>query len=89
MAMLDRRRRQWMEPRVDAARRFEDALQHALARTVFGGGCDAWYTNAKDQNFTLWPWSTVRYYASLHQPLAHEFVFAPQTEEAPKGLPST
>jgi cation diffusion facilitator CzcD-associated flavoprotein CzcO len=88
MALLDRHRSCWMDPRPAAARQFNDALQRALARTVFGGGCDAWYTDAKDQNFTLWPWSTPRYYLAIRQPRVSEFEFAPQAAEAANALTS-
>jgi cation diffusion facilitator CzcD-associated flavoprotein CzcO len=77
LALLARHRRQWMDPRPAASRRFNDMLQQGLARTVYGGGCNAWYTDDKDQNFTLWPFSTPRYFAALRAPRADEFEMAP------------
>jgi cation diffusion facilitator CzcD-associated flavoprotein CzcO len=90
LALLERERAPWMEPRPDATRRFNHGLQRGLARTVFGGGCGAWYTDEKDQNFTLWPYSTPRYFLSLWQPRRAEFRFAPQQEPGiSRVLPST
>ena len=36
-----------------------------MAGVIFGGGCNAWYTDDQDRNFTLWPWSIWRYWLSL------------------------
>jgi cation diffusion facilitator CzcD-associated flavoprotein CzcO len=90
LALLERQRTPWMEPLPEAARRFNDRLQRGLARTVFGAGCGAWYTDEKDQNFTLWPYSTPRYFLSLRHPRRAEFRFAPQQEPGvSEVLPST
>jgi cation diffusion facilitator CzcD-associated flavoprotein CzcO len=90
MALLARHRSHWMEPLPEAARRFNDRLQQGLARTVFDGGCNAWYTDEQDRNFTLWPHSTPHYILSLRQPQAAEFLLTPAPEEvAAPVLPST
>lgn len=82
LELLERQRSRWLEPRVEAARRFSTTLRRGLARTVFEGGCNAWYTDDKDQNFTLWPYSTPRYFLALRRPKPREFRFSPQSGEA-------
>ena len=61
MRFLARRDLQWMEPNPDATRRFNDRLQGGMRHMVFGSGCNAWYTDDNDFNFTLWPFSATRF----------------------------
>jgi cation diffusion facilitator CzcD-associated flavoprotein CzcO len=48
-------------------------LQRDLKKMVFSGGCNAWYTDDKDQNFTLWPYSAARFIAEQRRPRKSEF----------------
>ena len=41
---------------------FNDRIQHALQGTVWSSGCRSWYQQADGRNFTLWPYSTWRYW---------------------------
>lgn len=41
---------------------FNERVQQALAGTVWSSGCASWYQQADGKNFTLWPWSTWRYW---------------------------
>ena len=52
--------------------RFNDRLQRDMKKMVFSGGCDAWYTDKDDVNFTLWPYSALRFLMELHRPLRDE-----------------
>ena len=64
-----------MEPRSDATKQFNEDLREGLDKTVYGGGCHAWYTDDQDHNFTLWPYSTIRYYLSMRRFRRDEFVW--------------
>ncbi len=43
--------------------RYNDRLQKDMQKMVFSGGCNAWYTDSHDRNFTLWPYSALRFLA--------------------------
>ena len=47
----------------DVVRRYNDRLQKDMQKMVFSGGCNAWYTDSHDRNFTLWPYSALRFLA--------------------------
>jgi cation diffusion facilitator CzcD-associated flavoprotein CzcO len=49
---------------LDAAEQklFNDRVQQALKGTVWSSGCKSWYQSADGRNFTIWPWSTWRYW---------------------------
>jgi cation diffusion facilitator CzcD-associated flavoprotein CzcO len=41
---------------------FNQRVQLALEGTVWSSGCVSWYQQAEGKNFTIWPWSTWRYW---------------------------
>jgi len=41
---------------------FNESVQSALEGTVWSSGCVSWYQQAEGKNFTIWPWSTWRYW---------------------------
>jgi cation diffusion facilitator CzcD-associated flavoprotein CzcO len=49
---------------VDAAEqaRFNERIQQGLRNTVWSTGCRSWYQQADGRNFTIWPFSTWRYW---------------------------
>ena len=60
---------EWMEregireidPDPDVVARYNERLQRDMQRMVFSGGCNAWYTDSSDRNYTLWPYSALRF----------------------------
>ena len=72
---LERMKATRFEPRPNSMRHFNDELQEGLAKTVYGGGCNAWYTDQNDKNFTLWPYSTLRYFLSMLRVRRNEFIW--------------
>jgi len=70
---MDRNGVRVLDPRPEAFHRFNNRLQDAMKRVVFGGGCNAWYTDEHDHNFTLWPGSIWSYWLSLSRLDATEF----------------
>lgn len=55
---------------------FYESVQRRLARTVWTTGCTSWYRSAGGQVDTLWPGSTVEYWARTRwfRPSSHEAV---------------
>jgi cation diffusion facilitator CzcD-associated flavoprotein CzcO len=72
---------EWMErealahidPDPAVVARYNDRLQRAMQRMVFSGGCNAWYTDDTDRNYTLWPYSAFRFLLEQRRPKADEF----------------
>jgi cyclohexanone monooxygenase len=51
-----------VQPRVNAQRRWNAALQRRMRHTVWNtGGCSSWYLDSHGRNTTLWPKSTVTF----------------------------
>jgi cation diffusion facilitator CzcD-associated flavoprotein CzcO len=54
-----------LRPEVQAA--FNQEVQEALRGTVWGTGCRSWYQQDDGRNFTIWPWSTWRYWLATRK----------------------
>jgi cation diffusion facilitator CzcD-associated flavoprotein CzcO len=63
---------------LDAAeqQRFNDRVQQALKGTVWSSGCKSWYQSADGRNFTIWPWSTWRYWLETRKVHPERYRFA-------------
>jgi len=59
--------RRTIEPRPDAAARFDAAMQRGLAGTIWQAGCKSWYQDQNGKITTLWPHSTVRYWWDMRK----------------------
>jgi cyclohexanone monooxygenase len=69
-AIRTMRQRGWasVEPRPQAARRWNAGLQRRMKRTVWTrGGCQSWYLDEHGRNTTLWPKSTITFRRQLAQ----------------------
>jgi cyclohexanone monooxygenase len=68
---------------VDARKQgeFNAAVQSALPRTVFSGGCRSYYIDSNGRNSFSWPWSTDRMLAMLAHFDPADFLIIPATEE--------
>lgn len=73
LSLMDEHGKQRIEALPEACERFNNELRRGMQRTVFAGGCNAWYTDSQDHNFTLWPYSTLRYFWDLRRPKRAEF----------------
>jgi cation diffusion facilitator CzcD-associated flavoprotein CzcO len=67
----------------DAVAAYNDRLQRDMKGMVFSGGCNAWYTDANDRNFTLWPYSAFRFLAELVNVKKSEFVDGRARNQSP------
>jgi cation diffusion facilitator CzcD-associated flavoprotein CzcO len=77
-AMRERRRRRadWLDVRAEVQRRYNERLQGALSGTVWSTGCTSWYQQADGRNFTIWPWSTARYWLATRRVEASDYEFS-------------
>lgn len=65
LAFMETHRLDHLDPDPAITAQYNDRLQRAMRKMVFSGGCNAWYTDAEDHNFTLWPYSASRFVAEL------------------------
>ncbi|MBS1874111.1 MAG: NAD(P)/FAD-dependent oxidoreductase [Acidobacteria bacterium] len=56
-----------------AQRRYNLDIQQRLRRTVWASGCKSWYLDARGANTTLWPGSTISYWAQTREPAAADY----------------
>jgi cation diffusion facilitator CzcD-associated flavoprotein CzcO len=75
MRELHRRGADWLDVRPQVQRRYNERLQAALDGTVWTSGCTSWYQQADGRNFTIWPWSTVRYWLATRRVAAADYEF--------------
>jgi hypothetical protein len=50
-----------LDPDSQVVQKYNARLQRDMKKMVFSGGCDSWYTDDDDVNFTLWPYSATRF----------------------------
>ncbi len=73
LQMLERDGLRHLDPLPEATEGFNRRVQRDMSRMVFSGGCESWYTDEHDYNFTLWPYSAFRFVFELARPLRREF----------------
>ncbi|MGI9557637.1 MAG: flavin-containing monooxygenase [Solirubrobacterales bacterium] len=86
LAELDRTGSRRIEPRAEAAERFDRELREALADTVWHTGCTSWYLDENGNDPNQWPWTWTRFRKRTQQiePGAYE-LGAPAREREPAG----
>jgi hypothetical protein len=52
----------WLTVDAEAQAAFNARVQAGLEHTVWSTGCRSWYQQDDGRNFTIWPWSTWRYW---------------------------
>jgi hypothetical protein len=72
---LRERQADYLDVRPEVQADFNRRVQRALEGTVWSSGCVSWYQQADGKNFTIWPWSTWRYWLQTRhvQPDAYRF----------------
>ncbi len=73
LRLLQRHRLASIDPDPERVTRYNARLQRDMQKMVFSGGCNAWYTDRTDRNFTLWPYSALRFLAEQWNPKRDEF----------------
>jgi cation diffusion facilitator CzcD-associated flavoprotein CzcO len=74
---LNRHQQQHVDPDPEVTARYNERLQKDMQHMVFSGGCNAWYTDDSDYNFTLWPYSAARFLVEQRRVRGEEFRRAP------------
>jgi cation diffusion facilitator CzcD-associated flavoprotein CzcO len=72
---LGSRRAAYLDLREEVQRDFNARVQQALQGTVWTTGCRSWYQQADGRNFTIWPWSTWRYWLQTRRMQPADYVF--------------
>lgn len=62
LSLLEAKKAASLTVRPEAQRAFNEEVQEALAGTVWSSGCSSYYMQDDGRNFTIWPWSTWRYW---------------------------
>ena len=68
------KRLHWLVPKTEQVTQFTAAIAQALKGSVWEGSCKSWYKGGDGPNYTLWPWSTVRYRRELAKPKLDEYL---------------
>ncbi len=55
---------------------FNHQVQQELAGSVWQTGCQSWYQDSEGKNYTLWPWSTWRFWLKTREVHTQDFVFS-------------
>lgn len=67
-----------IEPKPEAARRFNDRMHRRLRKAVWSdGGCQSWYLDDKGVNRTLWPGHTFEFWAGSRKARPEEYTLIP------------
>lgn len=84
---LGRRGADWLDVKPEAQRRFNEGVQRALEGTVWAADCASWYKQDDGRNFTLWPWSTARYWLATRslRTADYEFTAVTRSADAPQA----
>ncbi len=70
---LAKRRLASLDPRPEAAQRFESGIRTDMSKTIWEDRCKSWYQDEKGRVFALWPRSTIRYWWSMRRPDLDEY----------------
>ncbi len=76
MKLLEKRGADSIDVREQAQADFNTEVQQALQGTVWSSGCVSWYTDSHGKNFTIWPWSTWRYWLRTRELKEEDFILA-------------
>ncbi len=74
---MDRRGAQALEVRPAAQQAWNEALQPRFEGTVWASGCQSWYLDGAGHNPTIWPGSTLEFWARLRRFDPDGYAFTP------------
>lgn len=72
----------YLDVKPEAQHSFNERVQKAMSNTVWSSGCLSWYQQADGKNFTIWPWSTWRYWLATRRIALHDYQFK-RCQDAP------
>ncbi len=65
----------YMDVKASAQRRFNEDVQENIKGTVWATGCVSWYQQEDGKNFTIWPWSTWKYWLETRKVKEGDYIF--------------
>jgi cation diffusion facilitator CzcD-associated flavoprotein CzcO len=83
MAQLDQRGASYVDVKPEVQRAFNDKVQANLKHGVWSTGCQSWYQTADGVNFTIWPWSTWRYWLQTRHVRPEDYEWVMPTAAKP------
>lgn len=78
LAFMEREGLATLDPDPGVVAQYDARLRRDMKHMVFSGGCDAWYTDKNDYNYTLWPYSAFRYLYEMWRLNPRDFRPAPR-----------
>ncbi|MDR3417770.1 MAG: NAD(P)/FAD-dependent oxidoreductase [Nevskia sp.] len=85
LRQLERNKADYLDLKPEVQRTFNDTLQQNLKRSVWSTGCQSWYQTAEGVNFTIWPWSTWRFWLRTQRVDAAEYEWVSCGKQPSKG----
>ena len=71
-----------VEPKRDAAKAYDEQVQHDLEGRVWAANCGAWYVDDQGRNYTLYPHTVRQYLREMKKPVAAEYAFDAAASQA-------
>ncbi len=72
----------YLDVTAEAQSAFNARVQSGLEGTVWSSGCRSWYQQADGRNFTIWPWSTWRYWLETRRVRSADYRYAQRDQSA-------
>jgi hypothetical protein len=79
---LRKRGADYLDVTAEAQSAFNARVQRGLEGTVWSSGCRSWYQQADGRNFTIWPWSTWRYWLETRRVRSADYRYAQRDQSA-------
>lgn len=73
LELMNSRGLKHIDPDPAVVAQYNERLQRDMKKMVFSGGCDSWYTDDNDYNYTLWPYSAARFIYEQNKVNPEEF----------------
>lgn len=74
--------------RASAQAEFNRSVQEELDGTAWVSGCQSWYQQADGRNFSIWPWSTWKYWLSTRHMNEGDFEFFERRPARAEAVPT-
>ncbi|MCP5162217.1 MAG: NAD(P)/FAD-dependent oxidoreductase [Hahellaceae bacterium] len=88
MKQLKQKRAAYMDLKPQAQHDFNAEVQQHLKGTVWEGGCQSWYKLESGKNYTLWPWSTWKYWLRTRRVKTRDYHWVSCEQTAATACPS-
>ncbi|MBO6505536.1 MAG: NAD(P)/FAD-dependent oxidoreductase [Kordiimonadaceae bacterium] len=72
---MQRKNAKSIDVKADLSEQYDVQIQRDLQGSVWLSGCKSWYVGADGRNYTLWPWSTLKYRRMMRRVDPNDFSF--------------